>query len=47
MILWSVMHACFFVLMGTSSSIVNLLLAYFIAALSRVFLVGERLFVKW
>lgn len=30
--------------MGTSRSIVNLL-AYFIAALSRVFLVGERLYI--
>ncbi|KLO20535.1 MFS general substrate transporter [Schizopora paradoxa] len=41
LLLFSVTHACFFVLMGTSRSIVYLLLAYFVAAFSRVFLVGH------
>lgn len=41
LVLASALHACFFILLGTSRSFVNILLGYSVAAFARAFLTGE------
>ncbi|KAH8120553.1 MFS general substrate transporter [Phellopilus nigrolimitatus] len=42
LVIASILHACFFILMGTATGFVNILAAYFVAALGKAFLNGSR-----